>query len=221
MTLLLFAGTATAEELCVNYVSETPSEPKEWAFTSFNPRTKESVVVARLASHPDNVKWQKDFKALSYEADGKVFQLEWKVGAAPMQVSKKPSPSPVKPQSPVKDWDVGSPGVVCDGPGKSKLDTFCTITVNIPANREIHTNEYEGCESIYFTAPVTWMDTQAGEEKLLYDTHDPNRLQVSTADNFVLVGCLNQVVADLSTGEVLLRAGDYSLDATWGNCPAK
>jgi hypothetical protein len=64
---LLFATTATAGERCVNYVSGVQSLPREMSFVSFNPRTKVSVVVAKIGVIPDHVVWPINFGFVTYQ----------------------------------------------------------------------------------------------------------------------------------------------------------
>src|SRR5205085_4860553 len=118
-----------------------------------------------------------------------------------------------------KVWDVDSPEVVCDPPGD---DFFCTVTAGLPANREIHVSEYSGCMVADFAAPVTWVNTQTGEKKVLYDhpTSGPDDyLEISTTDNFLLIEGWEPVVADLNTGEVVLRIGPRSTAIGGAACP--
>jgi hypothetical protein len=226
--LLLVSTTAAASDLCVNYVSEVQSRPKEWAFTSFNPRTKQSAVVAQIRDVPYYVTWQKDFKALTYETS-KVFKLEWKVGALPTKLRQKAHTSLYLPKSVQlgKVWDAGSPDLKCDTLGKNDV-YFCSITADVPAHREIHPGSVEG-DSLHFVAPVTWVNTENGETKSLYEDPAPSgccaQVQISTADNFILVGTEYEggdaIVADMGTGEMLLRTGEHSTAAGWGKCPSK
>jgi hypothetical protein len=225
---LLFATTATAGELCVNYVSgthiqELQSAPwwqcdnGECAFTSFNPRSRASVVVAKIASVPYEVTWDKDFGALSYTANGGTFRLKWKIGALPIKLSKKPhsTPSPHKPQQLGTIWAAGVPDTLFD----------------TPTHRKIDVGYVEGCNEEHFGTPVIWTNTETGETKPLYEEADGDylngttQLQMSTADNFILISTeydgTDSIVADLNTGEIVLRTGAHSSAAGWGKCPAK
>src|SRR5206468_1992305 len=84
--LLLFATTATASDRCMNYVScvhQAPScgdggcDDGKCAFTSFNARTRTSLVVATMKSVPYIVTWDKDFRAVMYKALGVLTQKDF------------------------------------------------------------------------------------------------------------------------------------------------
>lgn len=230
--LLLLATPATASDRCVNYVSEVQSQPGEIAFTSFNPRTKESIVVAKkIGFTPDSVVWPINFGFVTYrdQATGQWFKLEWKSGAVPIPISTKHSSLSPKPQNAVKRWYADSPEVVCS----KEAPYYCTITANVPADREVHVGAFDGCNWSHFAAPLAWVNTQTGEKKVLFDAPQADstvELQISTADNFILLygfyvsegsDDLDAIVADLNTGEVLLRIGPRSGAIGWAACPAK
>jgi len=225
MALLLIASTATAGELCVNYVSEVHDwRPIEMAFVSFNPRSRESLTIAKINFLPAVVAWHTQFGAVTYKdpAYNTAFKLEWKSGAVPTLLSRTSRwvPSPAKPEQEVENWDYDSPKAVCNG--KNGADPPCLTAPDVPNHVEIHFGEAGGClEPLSFSGPVTWMNTQTGEKKNLY----PDVVgQISTADNFMLIAGTEPVVADLNTGEIVLKAGTpehRSLWAAWGSCPTK
>ncbi|MCA1807208.1 MAG: hypothetical protein LC687_05080 [Actinobacteria bacterium] len=219
----------------MNYVSEFQSRPGEVAFTSFNPQTKESVVVAKIKAIPDNVVWPINFGFVTYrdQASGEWFKLEWKAGAVPVPISKKHSSSSPKPQQSVKVWDIDAPEVICNKEG----DFICTVTANVPTDREIQVSQYSGCMYAHFAAPLTWVNTENGEKKVIYNSTRADSaegvidLQILTVGNYILIHGsdvsynfgerLDSIVADLHTGEVLLRTGPRSWAVGWAACPAK
>ncbi|HXC49732.1 MAG TPA: hypothetical protein VN634_02500 [Candidatus Limnocylindrales bacterium] len=224
--LLLFAHTATAGDLCVNYLSEVSFRPRQWSFTSFNPRTKESVVVASIDSPPYEVKWDKNFAALTYTAAGGTYRLNWKKAAAPTRISRKVQTLsvPDKPPQLGKVWDADGPGSSFDAPG-SHFDA--------PAHRKIDVGFVEGCNYGHFGTPATWENTETGEKKVLYDEADGDylngttQLQISTADSFILMSVEyvgnDAILADMNTGEIVLKAGTpehRSMAVGWGQCPS-
>ena len=229
--LLFLATAATASDRCINYVAEVPSRPGEWAFTSFNPRTKESVAVAKIGFIPDSVVWPINFGFVTYreQASDEWFKLEWKAGAAPVPISTKYSSSSPKLQQAVKFWDADSPELVSN----RVAPYYYTVTANVPANREIHVGAFAGCNWNHFAAPLAWVNTQTGEKKVLYDAPQADstvELEISTADNFILIygfyvsegyDVLDAIVADLNTGEVLLRIGPRSRAIRWAACPSR
>lgn len=216
--LLLFATTATAGELCVNYVS---NDGGKGAFTSFNPRSRENVVVAKMEFIPNYIVWKEDFGAVFYSGR---YELEWKIGAVPNVLPRESTPGPPPLTSPTQQmgklwtpnrWNADAPNPTFDA----------------PANRMIDVG-YGSCDTYEaYGAPVTWTDTKTGEKRTLTlrppDTYNEcsHPLQISTADNFILIAAklsgTDAIVADMNTGEVLLRAGDQSEFAAWGKCPSK
>lgn len=238
--LLLFATTATAGDLCVNYVAgvdnhRTDSELSgrvhqceggKCAFTSFNPRTKESVVVATIDTLPDFAIWEKGFGALMYTLDYKEkYRLEWKVGASPTllphdsRIEHYPNKSPS--QTLGKQWK--APWEHLNEPSPD---------FDAPAHRKIEAGNGSGETYPAFATPITWQNLETGEMKLLTWRPIPDLrngtshpLEISTADNFILIaemfGGGDAFLADMKTGEMLMRAGDHSRDAAWGKCPAK
>lgn len=237
---LLFATTASAEELCVNYVgglvihsmdSELSGRAQQCeggkcAFTSFNPRTKESVVVATIAAPPQYVTWEKGFGALMYTLDYKEkYRLEWKVGASPTLLPHDSRidvyPNKSSSQTLGKQW-------------KSTWSHTNALSPSFdaPAHRKIEAWDASGDTYSAFGTPVTWTNTETGEMKFLTWRPIPDLrngtshpLEISTADNFILIaemfGGSDAFLADMNTGEMLLRAGDHSEAAAWGKCPAK
>lgn len=231
---VIFTTSATASDLCVNYVSgvdiyQMESEPYDWvrkcdggkcAFASFNPYTRTSLVVTQVDAVPYPVVWEKGFGAVMY---GGINRLEWKLGAVPTLL-------------PPKDR-VGSL------PNASRLQTLGKLwqanewnapapAFDAPANRRISAGDDSGDTYLAFGTPITWTNTETGEEKVLTIRPVPDStggtshpLQISTADNFILIADKfdggNAIVADMNTGEVLLRAGDHSRAAGWGKCPSK
>jgi hypothetical protein len=88
----------------------------------------------------------------------------------------------------------------------------------------------------HFAAPLVWVNTQTGEKNVLYNappadsSRGPIDLLISTADNFILITALQvsdhieflgTIVADLNTGEIVLRTGAQSSAVGWAACPAK
>ena len=256
--VLLLATTATAGELCVNYVSGThieqlESAPYNWlhdcdggkcAFTSFNPRTRTSLVVAKIEGIPDYIVWDKGFGVLtykvpsgSYKVPSRAYKLKWRLGAVPTLLPSKvrvvppfPHPSPPQSQSLGKVWnsflwDAFAP--------KRNLDSKpASLTFDAPAHRKIEAGDASGDTYEAFGTPIIWSDTETGEKKVLTQKPVPDGsngtshpLAISTADNFILIAekfsGADAIVADMNTGEVLLRAGDHSRSAGWGKCPSK
>jgi hypothetical protein len=219
--LLLFATTATAGELCVNYVSGVHLKPRwgcdggKCAFMSFNPQSRANLVVATTDSVPAGVTWDKGVGSLTYS---RKHRLQWKIGAAPTTLPPKdrhgPLPSTLPSQTLGKIWVISSPSPTFDTPANRKIDVGYTGG---------------GCVEHNFSAPVTWTNTETGETKILYgrnlSTGFSVVLQISTADDLILIAQMysgaDAIVADMGTGEVLLRAGDHSRAATWGKCPSK
>jgi hypothetical protein len=217
--LLLLATTATAGELCVNYISDDASRS---ALTSFDPRSRESIVVAMIDFVPNFIVWEKDFGAVVY---GSRHRLEWKSGAVPTLLPREswvgPWPRILPPQQLGKLWT----------PDAAAYDAEL-LTFDAPAHRKI-TVVVSACDfHAGFGTPITWSNTETGESKtllqrLLLDVHSPctHPLQISTADNFILIAekfsGADAIVADMNTGEVLLRAGDHSRATGWGKCPEK
>lgn len=228
--LLFFASAATAGERCVNYVSgvhvyvppfsEEKCKDDECVFASFNPRTRESVAVARIKSVPYGISWDKNFGVLTYGGTDGAYRLEWKSGAAPSRASGKDTgsfrPAGDPHQSVGRIWQANAQAP--------------TPAFDAPAYRRIDVQQVELERDDHFAAPVIWKNTETGETKTLYEKDplvygNPGLLQISTADRFILIESESlgsgAVVADMNTGEVLLRAGGDSRSAGWGNCPAK
>lgn len=216
------------------------------AFMSFDPRTRTSVVVASSGAmpDPDYFLWDRDFSVLtynvpsgSYKVASRTYKLEWKVGAVPTMLPSKermspPSPHPSPPQSQSLGrvwnsflWDAYSP--------ERNLESKPTsLTFDAPAHRKIEAGDASGDTYEAFGNPIAWTNTETGEKKVLTlrPVNDASNgtshpLAISTADSFILIAekfsGADAIVADMNTGEVLLRAGDQSGFAGWGKCPAK
>lgn len=254
LAAMFFATTASAADRCVNYVACQHMEPSTWgqqcsnsALTSFNPRTRTSLVVANIGAmpDPDYFLWSGDFSVLTYKVTSaykvpsKVYKLEWKVGAVPTMLPPKervsppsPHPSPPQSQSLGKVWN----SFLFDAFAPNRIPEpnagFPSFTFDAPANRKIEAGGTSGDTYIAFGNPITWTNTETGEKKVLtlkpVDDGSNGRshpLAISTADNFILIAekfsGADAIVADMNTGEVLLRAGDDSGFAGWGKCPSK
>ena len=239
--LLLFATTAAASEKCVNYVSGvvyiSPSlqgdscESGGCLFRSFNPRSRENVVVAKVDSYPYYpTRWDKDFRAVTYDVTGGTFKLDWTVGAVPTPISPKSLSDQSADSWPGlgKELHPETPPQGCD----DSAMPFCRYTADLPANREIQARSATSCDDSFFVAPVRWLNSETGETKILGEgkgaaaeaTADGWPTLISTTDNFILVSISSSfkvaetVVADLNTGETVLR-DTRSRHAVWGNCP--
>ncbi|MCA1807209.1 MAG: hypothetical protein LC687_05085 [Actinobacteria bacterium] len=256
--VLLSATTASAGDLCVNYVACQHMEASEWGqqcskstFISFNPRTRTSVVVANIDSIPDwyDFLWDRDFSVLSYtvssgsyKVPNNTYRLEWKVGAVPTMLPPKdlppkdrvgdpfPHPSPAQSQSLGKVWN----SFLWDAyaPTPNVESNRQSLTFDAPDHRKIEAGDDSGDTYEAFGTPVSWTNTATGEKKVLTLKPVPDEtgggshpLAISTADNFILIAekfsGADAIVADMNSGEVLLRAGDQSGFAGWGKCPAK
>lgn len=244
--LLVFATTATASDRCVFYISGVKIQPMESAtevdrcesggctFTSFNPRTHESVSVAKIEFVPHQIIWQKDFGALTYLAKGKAYRLNWKLGAVPIPISASKKPHPpvtrIDSRQTGKVWNPDSPDMKCDSPRTDDADVQCKVAVDVPPHREIDVGVGEG-DSAHFLAPVTWVNHETGKTRVLHTKEDAeylsgfDQVDISTADTFILIGTeydgMSSVVADLNTGETVMKAGNNSMLAKWTTCPSK
>jgi hypothetical protein len=187
--------------------------------------------VAQLDGIPYPVVWEKGFGAVMY---GGIYRLEWKVGAVPTTLPPDkrvgPLPNASRSQSLGKVWN----SYLWDFKANRNSDAkIADLTFDAPANRKIEAGNDGGDTYDAFGTPITWVNTETGEKKVLTTRPVPDGtggtshpLQISTADNFILIadrfnGGGNAIVADMKTGEVLLRAGDHSREAIWGNCPSK
>lgn len=226
--------------------SEWGQQCSKSAFMSFNPRTRTSVVVANSGVMPESFSflWDREFSVLTYEVSSgnykvpsKTYKLEWKVGAVPTLLADKdrvsrpfPHPSPPQSQSLGKVWnaflwDAYAPEPNVESKPKS-------LTFDAPAHRKIEAGDASGDTYEAFGTPITWQNTETGEKKVLTlkpvddstgGTSHP--LAISTAENFILIAekfsGADAIVADMNTGEVLLRDGDHSRFAGWGKCPSQ
>lgn len=209
-----FATTGTVGELCVNYVSRTTFGLESgkfaptFALMSFNPRTRTSLVVAQIDDFPNGA-WERGFGALIY---GAMYWLEWKVGAVPALL----------PPQLGKDWNTLYWNDGADGVPPATFDAPAHRKILADGGGNSFSDTFHG-----FATPVIWLNTETGERKTLSDEPFPGTspaLQIATADNFILIAeesGHHTVVADMNTGEVLLRAGAFSHSPRWGECPAK
>lgn len=248
--LLLFATTATAAENCLFYVSGVKVQSgvlmnadnvAECAddgcgFTSFNPKTKERVVVAKLSSVPHHLVWNNAFEGLTYDLDGRSYHLDWKLGAAPIQlphhdVPKRHDDPHQRPnrQRGGKIWDPESAEINCHAPGADGGMDLCEVPVGPLGHREVNFKSAAGCDFVHFFTPVHWIDPQTATKKLLYSEEDASfasgqgEVDLSTSGAFILIAAewngFNSIVADLDTGDIIMKAGTSTMLATWAACP--
>jgi hypothetical protein len=229
--LLVLPTTTPAGDRCVNYISGVPVDRTElaaWpeiecgeggcAVMSFNPRTRASIIVASIDAMPTSVLWETDFGAVILGNQ----RLEWRLGAVPTRIPRESRSRGTSNEASTRQlgrtWKAvqGEPPPTFDAPADRKIDVG-----------------YDGGETYdAFGTPVTWTNTETGEKKALTERPVPDDtggtshpLEIATADHFILIeemfGGANAIVADMNTGEVLLRAGDHSKFARWGKCPAQ
>jgi hypothetical protein len=157
---LLFDSTATAGELCVNYVAgihiERLHSAPWWsqdcdggkcAFTSFNPRTRTSLVVAKIDGVSVGIVWETGFGALVYNG---MYRLEWKLGAVPAPLTPEsrlgPYPNASRSQQPGtlwndSLWDANTPSASYDA-------NASRLTFDAPAHRKIEAGDASGIGEI-------------------------------------------------------------------------